>query len=132
MPIKVPTIDPNKSKQGKLKPALLHPQFFTSLSLVSEVSQLKGYELLNWVRMDVKCFLMSYLLSAILRHSTAIMEGEIYNQEYYPEGHEKAGAPVELRATHFAHIAYGALMADALIKMGRKDLDDRILKKEDF
>ncbi len=115
------TIDQNKSKVGKLPIAELHPQFLKSLSLVSEVSKLKGYKPLNWVGQDFKGGYLGYHCSAALRHILAIMGGEDYNQEQYPDGRD-----VEQVALHAEHAAYDLLMLATLFRLGRHDLDDRI------
>ena len=117
------SIDPNTSKEGKLRLAEVHPEFIKILAGVSEVSKEKGYEPLNWIQKDVKCYFVSYLVSAALRHINYFLEGEDFNQEK-----KQDGTDVSTRLEHLAHAAYGLLMAVTLQRLGRTDLDDRKLK----
>lgn len=117
----VKVLNANDSKKGKLPIGELHPQFLKSLALVSEVSKLKGYKPLNWIKSDFKGGYLGYHCSAALRHILAIMDGEDLNQEQYPDGRD-----VELVALHAEHAAYDLLMLATLFRLGRHDLDDRI------
>lgn len=122
----MPKLDPNKSKEGKLPLAQVHPQFIESLSGVSQISAAKGYELLNWVRQDVKCYFVSYLTSAAMRHINKFLNGEDYNIEVDQEGNE-----IDLGVLHVECAAYNLLMVATLFRNSRKDLDDRLLTMEE-
>lgn len=119
-------IDPNKSKKGKLPLAEVHPDFEESLALVNELSKVKGYELLNWIKDDVKCYFVSYLVSAARRHINKFLKGEDYNIEIDQQGNQI----LEPKVLHVECAAYNLLMLAALFKQGRKDLDDRKFKNE--
>lgn len=117
-------IDPNKSKEGKLCLAEVHPQFLNSLARVSEISKKKGYELLNWIQSGTKCYFNAYLVSASLRHIAAFQNGQDYNIEK-----DQSGLDIlEPDVLHLESAAYNLLMAATLFRMGRKDLDDRKVK----
>lgn len=117
-------IDPNQSKKGKLAYAEVHPQFEDSLARVNEISKLKGYETLNWVKEDVKCYFVSYLLSAARRHMNLFLKGEDLNVEKDKEGNDITEPDV----LHVECAAYNLLMIATLFRQGRVDLDDRRLK----
>lgn len=125
MEMSMAKLDPNKSKKGKLPFAEVHPQFEESLARVSEISKLKGYEPLNWVRMETKCHFVSYLVSATRRHLNAFLRGEDYNIEKGENGEDIA----EPNVLHVECAAYNLLMLATLFRQGRIDLDDRKLKQ---
>lgn len=117
-------LNPNTTKKGKVCLAEVHPDFEYSLALVNEVSKIKGYELLNWVKPEIKCYFVSYLLSAARRHMNAFVRGEDFNVEV--DGNNKQ--ITEFQALHVEHAAYNLLMIASLFRAGRTDLDDRRLK----
>lgn len=114
-------LDASNSKKGKLRLAIVHPQMLNSLARVAEISEKKGYVRLNWVRPDVKCFFVDYLLSACLRHIEAFLSGEDVNIEKTQDGEEIT----EPHVLHVESAAYNLLMIAALFRQGRTDLDDR-------
>jgi len=118
-------LNPNTSKAGKLCLAEVHPGFEESLARVNEISKRKGYELLNWVNPEVQCYFISYLLSAARRHMAKFASGEDYNIEL-----DQGGGPITTPdVLHVECAAYNLLMIAVLFRAGRKDLDDRRLKR---
>lgn len=117
-------INPNQSKKGKL-PLAESMWALEHLSRVSEQSKAKGYEPMNWLKPEIKCYFVSYLISAALRHIEKFSSGEDYNVEKTLEGQVVV---TEFDVLHLESAAYNLLMAAHLFRKGRKDLDDRINK----
>ena len=118
-------IDPSQSKKGKLPLAEVHPQFLNSLARVSEVSKAKGYEELNWIKPDVKCYFVSYLCSAALRHINDFLNGKDHNIEL-----DQNQKPIDqFDVLHVECAAYNLLMIATLFRLNRADLDDRKINK---
>lgn len=118
------SLDPKKSKEGKLKlcsPAL-HPRFSDPLVAVSEMSIEKGYAPLNYLDKDSSVTL-TYLLAAAKRHIQKVELGiDINTEEVRQDGTACYNQPEEL-----ACAAYNLLMASLLLKT-RPEADDRLFK----
>ncbi len=116
-------IDPNTSKKGKL-PVAESMWILEHAARVSEQSKAKGYAPMNWVTEEVKCYYVSYLLSAALRHINEFIKGSDYNIEKKADG---STVITEFDVLHLENAGYNLFMAAHLFRRGRKDLDDRII-----
>lgn len=114
-------INPNTTKKGKL-PVAESIWALDHIARVAEQSKAKGYEPMNWVKPETKCYFVGYLVSAALRHVTKFILKEDYNVEKKEDGTE---VKTEFDVLHLENAAYNLLMAAHLFRQGRTDLDDR-------
>lgn len=115
-------IDPSMTKKGKI-PLAESLWSLEHIARVSEQSKAKGYEPMNWVKIDTQCYFVSYLCSAAIRHINKFIMGENYNIEVDSRGNT---VHTEFDVLHLESAAYNLLMAAHLFRQGRYDLDDRI------